>query len=77
MDIKRTDLVYEVSPWASVELLSNQTNLKFLLSKTAFLFGTATKIRKPQVNFNIPNLKSEGWHLHDTHGYKDGKISGK
>lgn len=65
MGIKRTEFVYEVSLQASVELLSNQTtDLNFLLSKNvAFLFGTATKICKPLVNFNIPNLKlkkSEG-----------------
>lgn len=59
MDIKRTDLVYEVSLRASVELLSNQTtDLNFLLSKTLpFYLVQPQKLEKPHVNFNIPNLK--------------------
>ncbi len=79
MGIKRTDFVYEVSLQASVELLSNQTiDLNFILTKTLRFY--LVQPQKSENHFNILNLKlkkSEGWHLHDTHCYKDGKISVK
>lgn len=58
MDIKRTDLVYEVSLRASVELLSNQTtDLNFLLSKTLPFYLVQPQKLENHVDFNISNLK--------------------